>query len=253
MNKDSYKKVTRKNGSYEKCRSGIDMLLKYNIPFKVKIPFFSYTKHDINEIKEFASELPWEDNTPGYTVFLDLRARRDSEKKNKIIKELRNTPEESIQFISRKRKEWIKEKKEFCLKYPNITGDDLFTCGAGKGAGCVDAYGNFQLCMPLRHPDTVYDLKKGSLKDALTSFFPKIRRIKARHPEYLSRCAKCFISALCEQCPARSWMEHGTLDTPVEYYCKTAHIEAEEIGLLNKGEKAWKIKDLEKRLENIKS
>jgi len=48
-------------------------------------------------------------------------------------------------------------------------------------------------------------------------------------------------------------MEHGTLDTPVEYYCRTAHLEAREISLLKKGEKAWEIKDWKKRLHNIKS
>jgi hypothetical protein len=33
--------------------------------------------------------------------------------------------------------------------------------------------------MDLRHPDTVYDLRKGSLKEAVTRFFPEVRKIKA--------------------------------------------------------------------------
>jgi hypothetical protein len=36
-------------------------------------------------------------------------------------------------------------------------------------------------------------------------------------------------------------MEHGTLDTPVEYYCALAHAQAEYLGLLGPGEKAWEI------------
>jgi len=253
MSQRTYEKVTQTIGSYEKFRNGLNLLLKYNIPFKIKIPYFSFTKNEINEFEDFASKLPWEDNVPGYTVFFDLRARRDSRKKNNIIEKLRNTPEESHKFLSRKKEEWLKEKKEFCLKFCEIPGEDLFTCGAGQGGGCVDAYGYFQLCMLLRHPQTVYDLKKGSLKDALTRFFPKVRTMKAKNPDYLSRCALCFLSALCEQCPARSWMEHGTLDTPVEYYCRAAHLEAQAMGLLKKGEKAWKIKDWKKRLRRIKS
>jgi radical SAM protein with 4Fe4S-binding SPASM domain len=236
MSQHTYEKVTRTKGFYEKSRTGLNLLLKYNIPFKIKIPYFSFTKNEINEFEDFYPQLPWEDREPGHTVFFDLRARRDSSKKNKIIEKLRNTLKESIKFLSKKK--WLKQKKEFCFKFLEIPGDDLFACGAGQGGGCVDAYGRFQLCMLLRHRQTIYDLNKGSLKNALTRFFPKVRATKAQNPDYLSRCVRCFIKALCEQCPARSWMEHGTLDTPVEYYCRAAHLEAREIGLIKKGEKA---------------
>ena len=97
----------------------------------------------------------------------------------------------------------------------------------------------FQLCMMLRHPDTVYDLKKGSIKDALEIFFPKIIPSLRISPEYLKRCAQCFIKGICEQCPAKSWMESGDLDTPVEYLCEIAHFQAEDLELLSPGEKAW--------------
>ena len=64
--------------------------------------------------------------------------------------------------------------------------------------------------MMLRHPDTVYDLKKGSLKDALENFFPKISARLAASPEYLKRCAQCFIKGMCEQCPANPGWKAGT-------------------------------------------
>ena len=141
--------------------------------------------------------------------------------------------------------------KQFCSKFTRPHGQRLFPCGAGEGGGCVDAYGKFQPCMLLRHPDTVYDLKNGSLKDALMNFFPKVRKMKAVNSGYLSRCAKCFLKGLCEQCPAKSWTEHGTLDTPVEYLCKIAHIQAEYLGLLEKGERAWEVNDWRERIERF--
>ena len=36
-------------------------------------------------------------------------------------------------------------------------------------------------------------------------------------------------------------MEHGTLDTPVEYLCEAAHAEARYLGLLSEGERAWEV------------
>jgi radical SAM protein with 4Fe4S-binding SPASM domain len=80
-----------------------------------------------------------------------------------------------------------------------------------------------------------YDLKKGTLKEALTSVFPRLRELRATNPLYLERCARCFLKAMCDQCPAKSWSEHGTLDTPVEYLCKIAHAQALFLGLVKKG------------------
>jgi radical SAM protein with 4Fe4S-binding SPASM domain len=102
--------------------------------------------------------------------------------------------------------------------------------------------------MMLRHPVAVYDLRNGSLKDALTDFFPRLREMKAKNPDYLARCARCFLKGLCEQCPAKSRMEHGTLDTPVEYLCQVAHAQALDLGLLKEGETAWNVMDWRKGL-----
>ena len=60
-------------------------------------------------------------------------------------------------------------------------------------------------------------------------------------PYYLRRCAVCFLKGLCEQCPAKSWAEYGTLDTPVEYLCNIAHAQAQYLGLVGDGEKAWEV------------
>ena len=145
----------------------------------------------------------------------------------------------------------------FAGKFMGVPGDKLFDCGAGLGI-CVDAFGKAQMCMLLRHPSTVYDLhddgqanmqatsgsldqKISPLRYALTEFFPRLREMLATNPEYLKRCAHCFIKGLCEQCPAKSWMEHGTLDTPVEYFCEVAHAQARYFGLLNPDEHSWEI------------
>ena len=74
--------------------------------------------------------------------------------------------------------------------------------------------------------------------------------MKATQPEYLVRCARCFLKGLCEQCPAKSWAEHGTLDTPVEYLCEIAHAEARQLGLLAEKEMGWDVKDWRERIQN---
>jgi radical SAM protein with 4Fe4S-binding SPASM domain len=115
----------------------------------------------------------------------------------------------------------------------------------------VDAYGYLQPCLALRAPEMNYDLKTGTLNDALTRVFPKLQKIEATNPEYLNRCSRCFLTGLCEQCPGKSWSEHGTLDTPVEYLCRIAHVHARFLGLLKDGEVAWQVTDWEQRINRL--
>jgi radical SAM protein with 4Fe4S-binding SPASM domain len=253
MKKSSYEAVTRSAGSFESAWRGINLLLKKKIPFVVKSAIFPANKTEIREFETWAANIPGMTKPPSYSMSFDLRCRRDDKEKNRLIKSVRVTAQEALKVITRDKDRYLKMMKEFCSKFIRPSGDKLFSCGSGIGRGCVDAYGYFQPCLLLRHPDTVYNLKKGSLKDALTNFFPKVREIKATNSEYLARCAKCFLKGFCEQCPAKSWMEHGILDTPVEYLCDNAHAEARFLGLLQEDEMAWEVKNWKKRIKKFTS
>jgi hypothetical protein len=89
--------------------------------------------------------------------------------------------------------------------------------------------------------------KHNALVKAL-EYYKSLHAMKATNPDYLSRCAVCFLNGLCEQCPAKSWAEHGTLDTPVEYLCAVAHARGRWMGWLMDSEKAWEVIDWKERL-----
>jgi len=250
MKKLSYEAITRTPGSFEAAWRGMILLLERKVAFVVKGVLLPPNRGDIEEFESWASTIPWMDDPPSYSIFFDLHCRRD-EKKNAIIRNIRPTPQEGLKFLARRKTKYVKEMKAFCSRFVGPPGDKLFSCGAGTGGACVDSYGQLQLCMGLRHPDTVYDLKKGSLKEAMTHFFPEVREIKAIHPDYLARCARCFLKGLCEQCPGKSWTEHGTLDTPVEYLCGIAHAQARQLGLLEEKEMAWEIEDWRQRIQKF--
>ncbi|MFA6384304.1 MAG: hypothetical protein WCY10_02910, partial [Candidatus Omnitrophota bacterium] len=234
------------------ARKGINLLLKNRIPFIVKSALLPPNKKEVEKFESWAAaNVPWLDRRPpSYSLFMDLRCRRDDAAKNRLIEALRLSPEEGLRALNRRSDVYLKDMRQFCSKFLRGPGDDLFSCGSGHG-GCVDAYGVFQPCMMLRHPDYVYDLKNGSLKDALEVFFPKLRKMKATNPEYLKRCARCFLKGLCEQCPAKSWMEYGTVDTPVEYLCRVAHEQARFLGLIGVHEKSWEVADWKERINKF--
>ena len=103
--------------------------------------------------------------------------------------------------------------------------------------------------MSVRAPELTVDVLASSLRDALEQF-ARLRDLRATNPEYLRRCAVCFLKGFCEQCPAKSWAEHGTLDSPVEYLCRIAHAQACYLGWLKDGEVAWEILDWRNRVRH---
>lgn len=247
----SYEAVTHVPGSFEAAWQGMNRLLDKNIPFDVKSVLLPQNETEMEEFDSLASGIPWMSNNVPFISDLNLRGRRDSERKNLVIKNLRRSPESIIKFLTKDPEKYIKEMKSFCKKFLGPHGKKLFACGAGLEKCCVDAYGQFQLCMFVRHPDTVYDLKNGTLREALENFAPKIRLMEAKNHEYLNHCSFCFLKSLCNNCPGKSWMEHGTLDTPVEYLCDITHLQAKYLGLLEEGEKSWKVKDWRERIKRL--
>jgi radical SAM protein with 4Fe4S-binding SPASM domain len=247
MSKKSYEAVTRTPGSYQAAMRGIKLLFDRNIPFIVKFAVLPPNKGELEEFETWASTIPWMHDT-SYAALFELRARRDSEEMNNRIKKLRLQPNEAVKVLSRNQKRYLQEMRQFCTKFTKVSGDKLFSCGIGQSC-CVDAYGILQPCILLRHPNTVCDLRSGSLREAVMEFFPSLKERIAQNSDYLARCGRCFLKGLCGQCPAKSWMEHGTLDTPVEYFCQVTHVQAIELGLLREGEHSWEIADWMERIK----
>ncbi len=247
MHAESYEAVTRAPGSFAQFRRGVDLLLERRIPFVVKSALLPQNRAELDEFETWAATIPWMTKAPGHSMFFDLRNRRDDPEKNRLVESLRLTPEEGVAVLTRDADRYRKGMKEFGSKFMRPPGDVLFGCGAGAGLS-VDAYGRAQPCMGVRAPGLTVDLAEKTLSDAL-DHFSTLREMRATNPEYLRRCARCFLKGLCEQCPAKSWAEHGTYDTPVEYLCDVAHAQARWLGWLKDGEKGWEVAEWRQRVE----
>ena len=239
MSRASYEAVSRTTGSFNKAWMAIDMLSQSDIPFILKSVSLPPNRGELDEMADWAKGLPGNQQSLLLNTQLDLRGRRDLESKNNRIRKMRLAAGDVMQQMAKDPDQYLNEMRQFCSKFTGVPGAKIFSCGAGIRNGCVDAYGRFQLCTMLRHPSTVYDLSNGSLKEALSDFVPKIRNQMAANPDYLKRCAQCALQVLCNQCPGKSWIEHGRLDAPVEYYCRCTHKQAEYLGLISKNEKLW--------------
>jgi radical SAM protein with 4Fe4S-binding SPASM domain len=258
MHAESYEAVSRVPGSFAQFRRGVDLLLDRGVPFVVKGALLPPNRTEMDELEAWAATIPWMDKPPSCSMSFDLRNRRDDEEKNALVRGLRLTPDEVVAVLTRRPDEYRRGMLEFGRKFMGPGGDRLFRCGAGHGMS-IDAYGRAQPCMGVRAPELSVPLVEAaaagpglgggpaSLTQALERF-EGLRDLSAQNAEYLRRCARCFLKGLCEQCPAKAWTEHGTLDTPVEYLCEVAHAQARWLGWLAADEHGWEVADWRERL-----
>jgi len=247
MHRESYEAVSRVAGSFEEFKRGLALLDAHAIPHVVKGTLLPPTLDEMEELEAWAATRPVVRQRAGFIYWLDLRLRRDDERANERIAVLRLSPREGVAALARDPRARAALRAEALVQLGEPS-DRLFTCGIG-GRPCLDAYGMLQPCLTLRAPQLIYDLASGSLREAMTEFFPGLRTLRARDPEYLRRCARCFLAGICDQCPSKSWAEHGTLDTPVDYFCEVTQARAHFIGLLREGELPWDVIDGKERVK----
>lgn len=234
----TYESVSRRPGSFQQAVGGLRRLLDRGVRCDIRmieLPIGSDCEEE-QQTDVWPDSIAFQESV----LYLYGRARRDDPEKNRAIFNLRIPPMEAADFFCRQPEE-VAAMKRLLKGTLRPAGRSLFDCGAGIESGCIDAYGRYQLCLLLRHPDTVFDLRRGSLRSALEEFVPRIRAQEAKNQEYLSRCSRCMLQALCEQCPAKSWMEHGCLDQPVHYLCQVTHRVAECLGTLSPGCRGWQM------------
>ncbi len=221
---ETYEKVTRKPRSFEAFRRGLDLLLASGVKVRLKAMALRSNRHELPLISEFCRA-----RTKDYfrfDPFLHYRFDRDPAR-NRDIEEERLPPDEIVALekadLDRFRA-LVRSCGDLLIKpSPDSNCGHLFRCGAGKRNFVIGHDGNFKLCVSLTHPECVYDLRKGSLREAWAGFVPEVLVRKTSRSDYLERCGKCPIVNLCLWCPAHAYLETGELDVPVDNFCESAH------------------------------
>jgi radical SAM protein with 4Fe4S-binding SPASM domain len=231
----TYERVTRTPGSFAAFKRGLDLLWKNGIKVRLKAMALRSNIHELPAIFSYCRK-----HTKDYfrfDPFLHLRFDKDPVRNREIQLE-RLSPQEivAIEGLDQKRLNALKDNCEVLINPRFALGncDHLFHCGVGTTEFNIGYSGLLRLCPSLLHPETVCDLKKIGLKDALKMLISKVRDMRSDNEAFLKKCRKCPITNLCLWCPANAYLETGELDKPVEYFCKVAHAREEAIKLNNK-------------------
>jgi radical SAM protein with 4Fe4S-binding SPASM domain len=227
---ETYDRVTRRPGAFAAFTHGLNRLLESGVKVRLKAMAIRSNFHELPEIAAFCRA-----HTKDYFRFdpqLHLRFDRDERRNTEIMAE-RLTPEEIV-ALERADGERFTALQKNCDtlisdEFTHYGCDHLFHCGAGNGSFNVGYDGKFRLCFSLWAPQTLYDLRKGTLREAWEQLVPAIRDLRSQRREFLERCRRCSIINLCLWCPAHSYLETGEMDTVVDYFCRVAHARAEAI------------------------
>ena len=214
MSADSCAAVTRSRGAFAEFRRGVDLLIRHRIPFFLKGTMLPETRSELEQLLSWSQSIPGMKELPSFVLFLELRHRRDSEARNRQIEKLRLSPREAIEVLARDPDVYKADLHRLCRYVAGKPTDLLFTCNAGNQI-CIDAYGQIQYCLALRHPGTVVNSSIYPLEFALREFFPQLRQMRATNPDFINRCARCMHAArpmrtVPGQVVDRTWRSRST-------------------------------------------
>lgn len=232
----TYERVTRKPGTFDKFRRGLDLLVNGGVRLRLKAIATRSNLHEQGAIAEFCRAL-----TKDYFRFdPQLHLRFDGNPvRNAEIRAERLTPEQIVELehADEERMDSITRQCDTLIKdeFVHRDCDNLFHCGAGNSSFDVSYDGRFRLCPPLWARETVYDLRRGTLAEAWHDFVPLVREMRSAKREFQETCQVCPLVNLCLWCPAHTHLETGELDGSTPYFCAVAHARAEA---LRNGKKA---------------
>lgn len=227
VSRDIYEGVTRRKGSFKAFSRGLDLLEKAGQAVTLKAMALRSNFRQMPQIAAFCRERSREPFR--FDPLLHLRYDRDPAR-NEEIRAERLTAGQIIE-LEKNDPARMRAIRKACeqMQLPWLSGESdtqLFLCGAGIGECTVGAGGEFRLCSSLCHPDCLYDLKKGSLEEALTDFVTRVRSLRSDRAAFLHSCKKCALINLCHWCPAHAYLETGEMDSPVDYFCEVARARA---------------------------
>lgn len=215
VSKYTYEKITGVHDSFRKTISGLDLIQKRNIPLKVKTMALNLNYGQIPEIKKFLNSRNIE-----FRPSALVHARLDGDTSPC---EVRLTPEQVAGFdelMGAKPPGQIKGTKTK-FKRRKRRNNRVFPCAVGSSDGInLDPYGRMYACCCLRKPSIDFlRSSRDKIKTTLLNEFPKFQSMSFKTR---SKCSTCWLFDECWGCPGKKFLETGSLEAPLEYFCLVA-------------------------------
>lgn len=207
--KETYEKVSRTPGSFERCMAGIENALEAGLKLSLKTILLKENVHELELMRKITEDHGLKFRYDG-TLWPRLNgdtAPFDHQVASQVMLDL------DISDPSRN-EAWMKAK--------NLAGDMIFrnestiSCAASTRSFHIDAFGCLNVCMMLRTGQ--YNLKAMGFKEA----WEAIGVVRSWRRSRESKCQNCDATAFCMQCPALSHLVFNDYETIVDSICFSA-------------------------------
>jgi len=222
--KKTYEEITGVRGSYRKAMKGLDLILKNNLPLKVKTLASRQNYAQLPDLKAFLEEKNLRFR-PDTVIHARLNGDKGPCKLRLRPKEIFAL--EKLSTSSDKEEEQVDSspcaprlKKPVVYKGP-LSPRRVFPCVAGSLDGMfLNPYGKMFFCHCLRKPEIDFLASTaGQIEKVRREEFARFSEINYKTE---SKCSLCRRIEFCVTCPGKRFLETGNLESPVRYFCRLA-------------------------------
>jgi radical SAM protein with 4Fe4S-binding SPASM domain len=208
---ESYERVTRLPGSFERLNRGIKLLLERNVPMYLKTTLNTENFHELDSMRAFAEAFGLKYR---YDGILWPRINGDPSPFEYQI------PMEFLIGLDEKETERRDERSKLAEVAKGRTSRDpyVYRCGAGLTSFHINSAGMMSICIMARKP--AYDILEIGFQNA----WEKIGQLRDLKRQIVTKCDTCLIRGYCIQCPGWSQLTHNDNESPVEFICEMAHL-----------------------------
>ncbi len=211
---EKYKEITRTD-LFKKHIASLKKLLKNKVPVRAKT---QVTKQNISQIKKIKKLV--ESSGLDFRPSTMLHARLDH---GLGTCSLRLDPQNAVSinriygYFDDEESIRAGEKVDIKKMIGKPTDDKLLSCAAGGHAFWINPQGKMLICGNLRMFD--YDLlKKGNT--VKKGFYALNKKVHSLRFKTKSICRFCKYRLICKWCPGRAFLETGSLEKPIDYFCR---------------------------------
>ncbi|MEL7636213.1 MAG: radical SAM protein [Anaerolineaceae bacterium] len=205
--RETYEKVTRQPGSYDRCLRGIELAQSRGIKVSLKTVLLTSNLHELEEMQALTNKLGLD-----FRYDSTLWPRLDGTRTN-LQYQINNQVSLMLDLADPKRREsWEKTAQEF--KGHQIREKLVFSCGAGHRSFHIDATGRMTPCMMVRSPAS--DILSLGFSEA----WERTGRIRNLKRTMKTDCETCQAGTLCTQCPGWSLAQAGDYESIYPEICE---------------------------------
>ncbi len=213
---ETYEKITRREGSFNRCIKGINRLIDRKIEVKLKTILMRPNLHEFFDIQTMARE--W-----GIKFRFDAAVFPGLDG-NKSPIELRVDAKKAVELEFSDEHRFLEWRDFFQRRQGLPVPDTLYSCGAGQTHFHIDAFGSLRPCLMVTNLE--YNLTRGSFITGWEEVMPGLRQ---RKPNNGFLCQRCDKRTLCGFCPAFFNLEKGREELCSEYLCAVGQVRFEKL------------------------